>query len=452
MPNGPRTVAVFDEGGGDWGAALAAPGRDVPVSEAVARVNAAGNETVAVCAEPSEALKLLVALAAEPERGPLTLLVPAPGQREHPHLRLMQTLSRGKRAWEAAFDAIVDPLLVIDTHGRVQRANLELARAVARSIESLAAVPYLELLGMARESDPIAASLKDGQARTAETRFVRLEAPQLVTVSPIRSALGQLDGLVVLLKDLGSLRHEQELLRQAARLADVGQLAAGVAHEINTPLASIALRAESLLRSSQDEALQQLEAFKNFRRYLETILDETFRCKRIIGALLEFSALRAPETRATDVNELVERAADLVGHQMQLKRVSLQVERHTPLGCIDADPAQLRQVLLALLMNALDASVPGGHITIATRPGPEGGIEFSVADDGAGIPVEIQEKVFTPFFTTKALGQGTGLGLSICHGIVVSHGGRVELESTPGQGTRVTVSLPAAAPRNGGAA
>jgi signal transduction histidine kinase len=134
---------------------------------------------------------------------------------------------------------------------------------------------------------------------------------------------------------------------------------------------------------------------------------------------------------------------------MQLKRVSLQLERHTPLGSIHADPAQLRQVLLALLMNALDASVPGGHITIATHPGPDGGIELSVADDGAGIPLEIQDKVFTPFFTTKALGQGTGLGLAICHGIVVSHGGRIELESAPGRGTRVTVSLPAGAPKNG---
>jgi signal transduction histidine kinase len=445
----PPKLAVLEGGdAGDW-AQLGAPGRSVAVSDATALVTGS-QQAVTLCAEPRTALALLQSLAALGDHGAVTLLVPAAGQSEHPHLRLMRALAEGKRAWEAAFDAIVDPLLMLDTDGRVRRANMQMARALERPIEELPGQPYQDLLGPAGPSDPIASGLADGEPCTAEARFAKLADLQQVTVSPIRNSLGQLAGLVVLLKDLGPLRHEQELLQQAARLADIGQLAAGVAHEINTPLASIALRAESLLRASQDVRLQQVESFRNFPRYLETILEETFRCKRIIGALLEFSARRPPETRATDVNKLVERAADLVGHQMQLKRVALSLQLQEPLDSINADAGQLRQVLLALLMNALDATPEGGHVTVATR-GAEGGVELVVEDDGAGIPPEVRDKVFTPFFTTKPLGQGTGLGLPICHGIVSSHGGRIAIDSAPGEGTRVIVTLPGARPAAEGA-
>ena len=151
---------------------------------------------------------------------------------------------------------------------------------------------YASLLGPPAPgaSDPVALSLADSAARTDETRYEALPSVQLVTVSPWRDEEGKLSGFVVLLKDLGQQKEQQQRLQQAARLADIGQLAAGVAHEINTPLASIALRAESLLRSAQDPALTPVEAFQNFPRYLKTIEEETFRCKKIIRALLEFSS------------------------------------------------------------------------------------------------------------------------------------------------------------------
>jgi two-component system NtrC family sensor kinase len=251
---------------------------------------------------------------------------------------------------------------------------------------------------------------------------------------------------VLILKDVGEVREQQERLLQASRLADIGQLAAGVAHEINTPLASIALRAESLLKAAQDPRLTEIDSFRNFPRYLKTIDEEIFRCKKIIGALLDFSRSRRPEVRDTDLNQLAEKATDLVGHQMRLKQIELRRRLDPTLPRIQADDGQLRQALIALLMNALDATSTGGSVEVITTPSPSGRVTLTVADDGAGIAREHLDKIFSPFFTTKPVGQGTGLGLAICHGIVTSHGGEITVDSELGRGTRVSLVLPTGRP------
>jgi signal transduction histidine kinase len=248
--------------------------------------------------------------------------------------------------------------------------------------------------------------------------------------------------VVVMLKDVSDRREQQERLQRSARLADIGQLAAGVAHEINTPLASIALRAESLMKAAEDPRLLAIDTFKNFPRYLKTIDEEIFRCKKIIGALLEFSRARPPEKRVTDLNALAEKAAELVGHQMKLKQIALALDLQPGLPTLHADDGQLRQVLIALLMNALDATAPGGHVGIETRRDGDGTVVLTVKDDGEGIAPEHLDKIFSPFFTTKPVGQGTGLGLAICHGIVAAHGGEIRVDSEVGRGTRVSLALP----------
>jgi signal transduction histidine kinase len=249
---------------------------------------------------------------------------------------------------------------------------------------------------------------------------------------------------VVVLKDVSERREHQERMQRSNRLSDIGQLAAGIAHEINTPLASIALRAESLMKAGEDPQLLAIDSFKNFPRYLKTIDEEIFRCKKIIGALLEFSRTRRPEVRDTDLNQLAEKAADLVGHQIKLKQVRLAVALEADLPHVTADDAQLRQALLALLINALDATASGGQISLATARAPDDRVALTVSDTGVGIPQDQLGKIFTPFFTTKPVGQGTGLGLSACHGIVTSHGGEIRVESEVGVGTQVTLLLPAA--------
>jgi signal transduction histidine kinase len=367
---------------------------------------------------------------------------------DHPHARFLRVLFAGKQDWERTFDAIVDPLFLLDEKGVVVRANRELARAVVRPIEQVGGAHYTDLLGAPLPgeddgtSDPIAQTLADGKPRNVEMRYAGLASAHEVTTSPLLDERGAPQGAVVTLKDVSPRRDQQERFLRAARLADIGQLAAGVAHEINTPLASIALRAESLLKSASDPRLLAVDSFKNFPRYLKTIDEEIFRCKRIIGSLLDFSRVRKPEVKESDLNALAERAADLVGHQMKLKQVTISLKLDPTLPRVPADEGQLRQALLALLMNALDATPSGGRVEIETRREGSESVSLTVADTGMGIPRENLDKIFSPFFTTKPVGQGTGLGLAICHGIVASHGGEIQVESEVDKGTRLSLVLP----------
>jgi len=441
-------VAVLGEStdADDWTEALARRAIDVIRVDGVAAIRAAGVGHVLVFAAPQQAAALAEELAAEPNLPPITLLLSADGG-GHPHTRLVKALVEAKAQWEGTFDAIVDPVALLDPRGIVVRANLGLARVVGRSILEIVGTDYTALLGQPTpgSADPIAASLADGLPRTEEARYFSLPGVQQVTTSPFNDPGGTRRGLVVLLKDMSDAKEQQERLLQASRLADIGQLAAGVAHEINTPLASIALRAESLLRSVSDPRLQEIESFKNFPRYLKTIDEEIFRCKKIISALLDFSRVRKPEVRETDLNGLAEKAADLVGHQMKLKQVALKVELDPGLPRIQADDGQLRQAIIALLMNALDATAGGGKVEVTTRREGDDAVSLTVADDGPGIPPENLGKIFSPFFSTKPVGQGTGLGLAICHGIITSHHGEIRVESEVGRGTRFSLVLPATA-------
>jgi signal transduction histidine kinase len=427
---------------GDWVSGLGGRNMDVVPVDSVQALLRSDVGLAVVFVAPQEAAQVAGTIAGEP-KAPPTAMIFGPESQQHPHIRFIRNLLDAKNEWERTFDAIVDPVALLDRTGTVRRANLGLARVLDRPMRDLLGQPYAELLGAPGpgQRDPIAASLADGTARTEEARYARLPGVQQVTVSPHRDAAGALQELVVILKDVNDIKEQQERLRQSARLADVGQLAAGMAHEINTPLASIALRAESLLRSAKDERLQAIDSFKNFPRYLETIGEEIFRCKKIIGALLEFSRARAPEKRLTDLNALAEKAAELVGHQMKLKQLTISLRLQPQLPPIYADDGQLRQVLIALLMNALDATPAGGHVELETRR--DGGmVVLTVADDGTGIPPEHLEKIFSPFFTTKPVGQGTGLGLAICHGIVTSHGGEIQVDTEVGRGTRMSLALP----------
>ncbi len=237
-------------------------------------------------------------------------------------------------------------------------------------------------------------------------------------------------------------RRDQERQSRAARLDDIRQLSAGVAHELNTPLASIALRAESLSKRAQDPSLRAIDAFERFPRHLETIQEDAFRCKKIIGSLLDFARGRPAEVRDVDLNDLSRKAVASFQDRVQAEQLELSLRLDPDLPPIRADEGQLREAVVALVTNALEGTSRGGHVALETRRRDEGAVSLTVSDDGVGIPAENLQRIFSPFFTTKPAGKGSGLGLAVCHGVAVSHGGEIEVDSEPNRGTSISFVLP----------
>jgi two-component system NtrC family sensor kinase len=236
------------------------------------------------------------------------------------------------------------------------------------------------------------------------------------------------------------LEATQDQLIQSEKLASMGQLAAGVAHEINNPLGTVLLYADLLLRElpSGDPRGQ------DFR----LILDEARRCKNIVQALLNFARQNKVMAQVTNVNRLAREAIDEARNLPLYKQVRFVVELDPELPQIQADPAQIRQVLVNVLNNAAEAMPEGGTIAVSTRAVNAGGdgLEITIRDTGCGIPEENIPRLFTPFFTTKPIGKGTGLGLAITYGIIKSHRGSIDVLSRVGAGTTFVIRLPRTQP------
>jgi two-component system NtrC family sensor kinase len=242
------------------------------------------------------------------------------------------------------------------------------------------------------------------------------------------------------------VKSDQAVAR-AEKLAAVGRLAAGVVHEINNPLATIAACAESLEKRIEEGAFGDSPDAEDLREYLGLIRDEAFRCKAITNGLLDFSRLRAGNRVPINLADLIKMTARLVTHQQRGDNIQIEVEAPKNVPQVLGDEGQLQQAVVALATNAIDAMPDGGKLTLrAARSGAN--VIVEIADSGIGIPSENLTKIFDPFFTTKDVGRGTGLGLAVCYGIVSEHGGRLDVRSTVGVGTTFTISLPKASDSN----
>jgi len=231
-------------------------------------------------------------------------------------------------------------------------------------------------------------------------------------------------------------RQTHEKLMRSDRLAMIGQLAAGVAHEINNPLGSILLFSRL--------TVQQLPAQGRARENLERIEKETKRCHAIVKSLLDFARERKPLVEAVDVNRLLDETLKLFEGQFLFQNIQVARDYDAKLATIPADQSQLQQVFMNIVLNAVDAMKGKGRLGIATKSNDaEGTVDIAISDSGPGIAPENLERVFDPFFTTKGVGHGTGLGLSVSYGIVQSHNGDIAVASEPGAGATFTISLPA---------
>ncbi|MBD3372716.1 MAG: hypothetical protein GF403_08380 [Candidatus Coatesbacteria bacterium] len=228
-------------------------------------------------------------------------------------------------------------------------------------------------------------------------------------------------------------RRLQEQLRHADRLATIGQLAAGVAHELNEPLTSIL----GFAQLSQKHPELPAEAAED----LELIVKSTLHAREIVKKLLFFSRQMPSQSRPVDLNQTIEEGLYFLESRCRRQGIELVRELDPELPEITADPAQLHQVLVNLVVNAVQAMPGGGRLTISTRAVDEG-VQLAVADEGVGMVDEVREKIFLPFFTTKDIGEGTGLGLPVVYGIITAHGGSIEVDSAPRRGSTFTITLP----------
>ena len=265
-----------------------------------------------------------------------------------------------------------------------------------------------------------------GPARLVFERYAR----------PVFGDEGRPLGWLEIYSDITAQRQIQSKLLQSEKMAALGQLVSGIAHELNNPLTSIMGYAQLILGRRAPESTSA---------EVKMIFEEAERARRIVKNLLFFARQTQPERTRADVNEIVERTVALRGYELKIENIAVRCELAPELPATLADPHQLQQVVLNLLVNAEQAILQSrghGRIQVRTRKTSGSRVVIEVSDDGPGVPPEIASRIFDPFFTTKPSGIGTGLGLSIVYGIVEQHGGEVAFENVRGGGAKFTIELP----------
>jgi PAS domain S-box-containing protein len=335
------------------------------------------------------------------------------------------------------FEAAPFGIAVCDGSLAIGYANALLAATFGYDCDQLARLGLLDLVHPedAASLERGARALSAGRpTQRAEQRFVRRDG-RVVWCQVAFSHVGPGERLVMI-EDVSERRAAEQKIREGERLVAVGTLAAGIAHEINNPVGSILASAQYALMVAEDD-----DGPAKVEEALRNIVSEARRCGQIVKSVLKFAREETTERWPADLNQVVGQARD---HSMELTRrygARLELELADHLPEIPLNPTEVEQLLANLIRNALQS---GGYgITVTVRTEDQGDhVVLSVADDGPGMPPEVREQVFDPFFTTRESSGGTGLGLSMVHGIVSGHGGKISVHSEPGRGTEVTIQLP----------
>jgi two-component system NtrC family sensor kinase len=342
--------------------------------------------------------------------------------------RLLQLLSSGKRQWELTVDAINQAICIIDEQGIVRRANRVFADLVQLPVTAIPGRSWLSLVPPAWGA-VVSRALAEPGAHDIRT------ADRVYTVSAIRMEGSDDEAAVVSFEDHTEKRRLQDQLIQSEKMSAIGQLIAGIAHDLNNPLASVVGFADFLAESGDvPPALAEP---------LRVIRQEAERAATIVKNLLSFARRQEGERLPQSIQPMLDSVLALLRNELMALKVDATLTVEPGIPDIEMNPNQIKQVFVNLLNNAAQAIASTGRpgrIAITAKRWLDG-VAVSVADDGPGIPEELLPRVFEPFFTTKTEGEGTGLGLSICQGIVKEHGGRITLESSPGAGAIFTVEL-----------
>jgi two-component system, NtrC family, sensor kinase len=350
-------------------------------------------------------------------------------------------LERLKAYTESIIESVNVAVLALDFDGRITSCN--------RAFEDLYGAARQQIAGSLVEAlfpPDVIASIQ----RIRGTRGWELNAPGNIYKFYLENRLGQrlivnlsliplLDplalstGALIVLDNITEKVKLEDQLLQAEKLSSIGLLAAGIAHEVNTPIAGISSYTQMLLKDTPSSDKR--------KSILEKIERQTFRAAEIVNGLLSFSRLSGSEFKEVDINQLIDESLNLLGHQLQLNRIKVDSRFDRSLPAVYGNLGKLQQVFINLFLNARDAMPSGGELEIQTGMN-ESMIVVDISDTGTGIPEEDLKRIFDPFYTTKPIGKGTGLGLAVSYGIIQEHGGRIFVDSSVGKGTHFRLKLP----------
>jgi PAS domain S-box-containing protein len=368
-------------------------------------------------------------------------------QMELEHERLIRDLkitlekvSRSQKMWQETFDSIGDLISIHDDDFNIIKINrafadffgLQPKQAINRKCYD-----FFHGGDSPPENCPNKISLRKNRTESCEILDKKSGRIFLISTFPFHFHDASFRGTVHVAKDVTESREKEVRLLMSERLAALGQMAAGIAHEINNPLAAIAGCTEGLHNRVRKGKYDP----KLFTNYLSIIEEEILRCKNITTGMLSFVRKASYDKKNVDLNVLFEKTLEIVGFQGRLKIVKVIRKYSDPLPAVYASEGELKQVFLAVIINALDSMKDCGTLTVET--GSEGSkIFIKVGDTGPGISQEDKQKIFDPFFTTKSNIGGTGLGLSIARKIISNHMGSIDVSTADGKGTTFTITLP----------
>lgn len=349
----------------------------------------------------------------------------------------IEKLTASKDLLQSVFNGITDMVILLDRNMKIKMVNKahldyfgvtedEVLRLNCRKEKICIACPFLncDLEKAFTEKKPFTEELTGPEGNVFRMSYF-----------PILDEKGEVDSIVRFARDVTAEKEVERRIQQTEKLASLGQLSAGVAHEINNPLGVILCHTD-LLKS-------QLADFPQGFKDASTVEKHARNCQRIVADLLNFARGHDTERQPAEFNRTIEEVVQIVRPQFKRRRCELETEFEEGLPNLNLDVDRMKQVYLNLFMNSLHALERGGKARIKTKKSDDGKsaiIEFW--DNGSGIPKEIRDKIFDPFFSTKKTGEGTGLGLSVSYGIIHDHGGTISVESEPGQGTRFIITLP----------
>jgi len=352
--------------------------------------------------------------------------------------RLFRQVLRSKQEWQETFDAITDMIYIHDRGMKIIRANRAFAQYFGLSPREVIGKRLHQLVDDPAMLPPFCVHEVLLEPAVQDVHDARTEKIFRIMTYPCRSDDGGDTGeLIHIVRDITEEKGMEMQLILSERLAALGRMASGIAHEINNPLASISGCAEGLLSRVKDNRYDP----ELFRDYLEIIDEEIHRCKKITTNMLSFVRNSPGEFRKVNINELIEKTLEIIGFQSRMENVEVVKKYSEYVLFVRGDEGELRQVIMIIIVNALDAMEDRGVLMVSTGV-KDGNAVVRISDTGPGIAPEHISRIFDPFYTTKRETEGVGLGLAIARKIIMNHNGRIEVHSTENSGTTFTITLP----------